>query len=332
MQIREVADKKTWNEFVANNGPRSGAFLHSWEWGEFQAAIGRKVRRVGIYEGDQQIAAALVVEHVLPAGQKYIYCPRGPIFYEKKFKAEILNRLASKLGSVSGSIFFRFEPPVEQAPTLMNSRVRPTVSVQPKETLLLDLAKGAESLLKEMHQKTRYNIRLASKKGVKVKELGFDQFGHIWDLFKQTAKRNEFRLHESSHYKELFNQFSRSGEPAVRFIGAYFEDDLIATVINVDFAGTRVYLHGASSDYHRNVMAPFAIHWHEIEDAIKRGYLWYDFWGVSDINPNWKGITRFKRGFGGEELKYPGTFDFVLNKPKYLMYSWIRRFVYGSRY
>ncbi|MBU0531826.1 MAG: peptidoglycan bridge formation glycyltransferase FemA/FemB family protein [Candidatus Uhrbacteria bacterium] len=332
MEIKPIEDKEQWNKFVAQHGPRSGAFLHSFEWGRFQEAIGRKVHRVGAFQGEDQIAAALVIEHSLPAGQKYVYCPRGPIFVDKKFNPEVLEEIARDFAAGSKAMFFRFEPPVETASTKTSRIIKPTVSVQPKETLILDLSLGMDELLAEMHHKTRYNMRLAEKKGVEVVELGLEDFDSVWDLFHQTATRNEFRLHEKSHYTKLFDSLPKSGEPAVRLIGARHEGDLIAAVINIDFAGTRTYLHGASATFKRNLMAPFAIHAHEITNAIDCGFLWYDLWGISDVNPNWKGITRFKRGFGGIEIAYSGTYDLILRQPQYMLYSLARKVLYGERY
>jgi lipid II:glycine glycyltransferase (peptidoglycan interpeptide bridge formation enzyme) len=99
----------------------------------------------------------------------------------------------------------------------------------------------------------------------------------------------------------------------------------------IDFAGVRTYLHGASSNKHRNLMAPYAIHWHQIQDAKQQGLEGYDFWGVSDTNKQWKGITRFKRGFKGFEIEYAGTFDYVLNSTEYFLYQFARRLRYGKR-
>jgi len=327
MEIKKIDNQKIWNDFVTEHGPRSGAFLHSWEWGEYLLSMGDHVRRLGLHQKDKLEAVACLIENQLPAGKKNLYCPRGPIASALWYVGDLVQSL-EQYTQDQGAMFIRFDCPVEGSGKLSGSRFVKTVTIQPKQTLQLDLSKDAERLLAEMHHKTRYNIRLAAKKEIKIEVLGADQFDQAWPVFEQTAERDKFRLHDQDHYKQMIKSLGSM----MRLVVAKHENEIIAAVIMIDFAGVRTYLHGASSNKHRNLMAPYAIHWHEIQDAIKQGYEYYDFWGVSDTNPAWKGITRFKRGFGGTEIEYPGTFDYVINKPQYLLYKIARRLRYGSRH
>jgi len=327
MDLKEVKDKEIWNKFVKEHGPKSGSFLHSWEWTEFQGG-----QRIGMYQKGKLEALANLIETKLPAGKKYLYCPRGPVSSALWHVNDLVDVIAKQYACEQGIMFIRFDPPVEGSTKMSGKRIVSSATIQPKQTLLLDLSKEADQLLAEMHQKTRYNIRLAAKKGVAVEVLNPDQFDQVWPVFEQTAKRDKFQLHDREYYQRMLScgNDTRKGVK-IRLVVARYNDQIIAATIMIDFAGVRTYLHGASSSQHREVMAPYAIHWHEIQDAIKQGYSYYDFWGVSDTNPEWKGITRFKRGFAGFEIQYSGTYDFALNLGQYWIYKIVRRLRYGFR-
>lgn len=196
-----------------------------------------------------------------------------------------------------------------------------TFEISPSHTLITDLTKSEPDLLASMHEKTRYNVRLAERKGVTV-SIGTDSIDAVWPLFEQTASRGQFRLHLKSYYEKML----ASG---VVFIAtAKVGDQVVAANLMVDFDGTRTYLHGASGETHRNVMAPFLLHWELIKDAKRKGIAAYDWWGVApegaDESHPWNGITRFKLGFGGERLDSAGTFDFIARPLEYTIYRIIR--------
>jgi len=305
-----------WNAFVAERGPRSGAFLQSWEWGMFQESLGRRVIR----RGDLEVWAGQFIEMPLPFGMKYLYCPKGPVGrYPSLYEGEGM-----------GEVFVRIEP--AQKPS--DRRARQTIDIQPSHTLITDLVRSSEDLLAAMHEKTRYNLRLAERKGVEI-ELDSSDFDGAWPLFETTGSRGGFRLHDRAYYERLLKALPPPyeggawGGCAVAFLAvARFEGKVIAANIMADFAGTRTYLHGASSDEHRNVMAPFVLHWKLIEDAKAKGLAAYDWWGVApegapDSHP-WSGITRFKLGWGGERADSPGTFDVVTDPLRYGAYRLAR--------
>ena len=183
-----------------------------------------------------------------------------------------------------------------------------------------------------MHHKTRYNIRLAQKKGLVVKkERNFDVF---FDLMKQTAKRDGFRLHSKKHYQAIF------ASDIVRQITIYNDNTAIAVGVFVAFGDTFTYLYGASNHECRALMAPYLIQWEGIQMAKSAGCKFYDFFGIApgernlageyeyDKGHQYAGVTRFKLGFGGEVSVAPGTIDLVTNLPKYRLYQavrWLRR-------
>jgi lipid II:glycine glycyltransferase (peptidoglycan interpeptide bridge formation enzyme) len=179
-----------------------------------------------------------------------------------------------------------------------------------------------------MHPKTRYNISLAERKGVEIKFLSANDLSLVWPIFKETAERDSFRLHPKKHYENLLNLSSE--ELKIFLVGAFHEGDLLATNLMVDYQGTRTYLHGASSNKNRNLMAPYLLHWALLKDAREKGLKFYDWWGITSNNDPgdpWAGITRFKKGFSGETVNRPGTFDYVLRPTKYLIYNFLRKII-----
>lgn len=300
-----IMDQKAWDEFVKQHAPRSGAFLQSWQWGEFQQSLGREVRRV---EGVGQF-----IRMNLPFGFFYWYCPRGPLvgsipLLSKEGQGEVLQH----------ATFIRFEPASKPA-----APARRVADVQPSHTLLTSLSQSEDALLAAMHPKTRYNIRVAQKKDVAI-ELSSDAFDEAWSLFEQTGTRGQFRLHSRAYYENMLKHVATLSV-------ARWQSKVVAANIFVDFAGMRTYLHGASSNASREVMAPYLLHWEMMKDAKQKGLTAYDWWGVAPMDAigvhPWAGITRFKLGFGGERLEYPGTFDLVLRQGWYWAYTLARNFL-----
>ena len=334
-QIAE--DEKQWNAFVKTHGPRSGAFLSSWEWGNFQKALGKAVYRKWFEESEKRQAAALCMRNPLFLGWSAWYCPRGPISvagYSQDFFDSLRERFY-------GALFLRVEPPCEDDAGLAalsagsGSMLRRSLEIQPSHTLLLSLEQTEESLCSAMHPKTRYNIHVAERKGVKIEtySAAHDQGGRLsqafeeaWPLFKETGSRGGFHLHAKAYYEHML--VALQGDCEAKLWVARFAGEIIAALISLDFGKTRTYLHGASGNQHRNVMAPFLLQWSAIRDAKAKGFVWYDWWGVApedaDESHPWAGITRFKTGFGGLRVNYPGTFDVVENLWGYRLYQIFR--------
>ncbi len=327
MTIHEVNNREIWNGFAREYAPRSGAFLQSWEWGEFQRAAGHAVRRVIASDDRGPAVAAQFVENALPLGQRYLYCPRGPLTRPDAPSAtpKMLTAVARK----TGALFARFEPVSSiQYPV---SGIHSVPSVSPSNTLITDLTLTFDDLSRAQHPKTRYNVGLAERKGVAI-ELHSDAFDDAWELFETTAARGQFRLHPRRYYERMLSTLS--GDACRAFLAvARYEGKAVAANVMIDFHGTRTYLHGASANVHREVMAPSLLHWALVSEAKHAGLRWYDWWGVApegaaESHP-WNGITRFKLGFGGERVDYAGTFDLVAHPGAYRLYELARKFRRG---
>jgi lipid II:glycine glycyltransferase (peptidoglycan interpeptide bridge formation enzyme) len=171
-----------------------------------------------------------------------------------------------------------------------------------------------------MHSKTRYNINLAQKKGIIVKagnsRHDFDEF---WRLTLKTGKRDRFNHYTKDYYEKML------GIPGVKLFLAEFNGKIIVTNIVIFHNQQAIYLHGASDYEYRNLRAASLLQWHQILEAKRAGCTEYDFWGIDEIK--WPGVTRFKKGFGGKEITYPGAFDLVFKPFWYWIYKVAKKFL-----
>ncbi|MBI1908387.1 peptidoglycan bridge formation glycyltransferase FemA/FemB family protein [Candidatus Uhrbacteria bacterium] len=303
-------DRTTWNALVNAHAPRFGAFLQSWEWGMFQESLGRKVERIHI-EDERGVMLAQAVRLDLPFGWSYWQIPKGPLGTMPV--ADMMKELS---GHFPHGAFVRVEP--KEAPRGLHVR-----EVQPAVTAILDLTQGMDKLLANMKPKMRYNIRLAEKKGVTARFAGHDAIDDLARLLEQTATRDKFHLHPIAYYEAMLGALS-GGDVRATLAFAEFEGRPLAANISIDCNGQRTYLHGASSNLHRNLQAPSFLHRFLIQDAIAAGMTSYDFWGVAPVGARkghrWAGVTQFKLGFGGEIVAMPGTYDIPLSMPVYALY------------
>lgn len=324
MNLQEITSQSEWEK--AEQFSKSTEFLQSWHWGEFQASTGKRVVRLGIYnESGALVSVFQGFVHHLGFGFKYLYIPRADISDASFF---LLQDYAKK----NGYVFIRVEPGLKNnfIATFQKTKTR-----QPKNTLVLNLQKDEPALLNEMHQKTRYNIRLAEKKGVEIRE-GKDA-NIFWELNKETTARDVFKSHDKSYYEKMLQS------PICHQLTAYYENKPIASNLYISFNGVCTYLHGASANEYRNVMAPYLLQWTGIRFAKKFGCTAFDFWGIAaeckkdepdaacvndfcwDSRDKWSGITRFKVGFGGSRKQYPDAFDIIVSKWKYKLYVVAKR-------
>ncbi|MCL5667071.1 MAG: peptidoglycan bridge formation glycyltransferase FemA/FemB family protein [Patescibacteria group bacterium] len=325
--------RKEYNHFVAMQP--SGSFLQSWEWGQWQEELGRKAFRYFIAgsDNDHRKAAGAVqlIKMPLPTGKYYLYAPYGPVG-NLRFKIGDLRPALQELRrKFPEAIFFRFEP--KSGICNLESAI-PTAHIQPNKTLILDLTKSKDQLLKEMRPKTRYNIRLAQRHGVQVKADLAVTPGHglylreSLELILQTSRRQKFKTFPESYYQNFLNFFGiRNGQSAVKVYvyKALYNKDLLAAAIMVDFGRVRTYLFGGSSSSRREVMAPHLLHYQALVDAKAAGLERYDFWGLDTAREKDPGFARFKLGFGGQVLQYPGAYDIVQRKLQYGMYEFFRK-------
>lgn len=321
MKVIEINSQEKLNDFLRKQ--KHSQLLQSFSWGEFQEKVGGKVFRLGVEEEGELIAAATIIEKLLPMGKNYFYCPRGPVldfrFQISDFRllVESLFYEIKELARKEKAMFLRFEPEVEYK--LENWQIEKTLDVQPSKTTIIDLGKAENKLLESMHQKTRYNIRLASKKGIEIVEGKIEDFDKFWQLMGETSDRDDFRLHGIDYYKEMI----KADKDSIRLFFAKYKDKIISTGIFSFFGDTVTYMHGASANEERSLMAPYLLQWELMRIGKELNYKYYDFYGIDA--KKWPGVTRFKQGFSGYEKNYPGTFDLVFDAGWYSVYKMIRK-------
>jgi lipid II:glycine glycyltransferase (peptidoglycan interpeptide bridge formation enzyme) len=193
----------------------------------------------------------------------------------------------------------------------------------PDWTIILDLGKSEEELLKGMKSKTRYNIRLAQKKGITVKEMttreGFEIF---WQLYDATMKRQKYFGHNYDYHKTVFGSLKNK---IVRILIAYYKNTPLSAYELFLFKDGAYYPYGGSSLEYKNLMAPNLLMWETIRYAKKHGATYFDMWGASSPtaseNDIYAGFTRFKEGYGGKFTQLAGSFDLVINPLLYQVYG-----------
>ncbi len=284
-----------------------------------------------VVEGDGIIQTLAIVYPVSKFLGNYIYIPRGPIMSESVSQADITawKNHIDTLAKTHNARWAMIEPDT-LSETHLEWLNQITTSLSkarlPHQTLKVDLSKSRDDLLEEMGKKTRYNIRLSEKRGTSVIKVTKQDplFEEIFDAFcnllEETSDRADFSIHNRKHYQNILQTHTENFSP---YLIASYNDSIITAVhMFVDTLRETVYLHGGSSHQHRSLMGPYLIQWEAIIQAKAAGLSTYDFWGTSDTKESWKGITRFKRKFGGFTINYPETRALIFS-PIGSMYKWL---------
>jgi lipid II:glycine glycyltransferase (peptidoglycan interpeptide bridge formation enzyme) len=305
-------------DFLSKNS-LDGGFLQSTHWFDFQKKLGEEAFFVETTNNK-----VLIIENKLPLVGSYFYIPRGPVFgSDKKDNQKLVKAIKVKAQEKKVG-WIRFEPQQKEDLKLIQDKlIKSKKNHQPAETLVLDLKQSQENILAGMKQKTRYNIRLSEKKGIKIKVSNNQQdLDILWDLIQETAERDGVSFHGRNYYKKMINTIPK--ENLELLLASDRNDKIIGAVLISYFGKVAGYLHGASSGQHRNLMANYLLQWEAIKRAKKKGMEKYDFFGIA-VKKNqkkWAGITRFKKGFCPkcEPVIFPGCWDLVLSPMRYGVY------------
>ena len=306
----------------------AGSFLQSGFWGAFKARFGWEALAFNVVWGSEErsdtvsSSPLLVLRRPLAAGFTLAYIPWGPELPagfpesdEARYTA--LKELAGMLRETlpKDTIFIRFDPPWYAENSVPPPPfIRSGADIQPPDTVLVDLTQPVESILERMKPKWRYNVRLALKKGVSVRQAGAGEIGFFYDLLKETARRDGIAVHNIEYYRALLeNEWYNGSKPDIRLYLAKHEGDVLAVIVTLFRGQEAVYLYGASSDKKRSLMAPYALQFKAMEDAKAQGCCEYDLFGIppnDDPSHPMAGLYRFKTGFGGRIVHRPGSWDF----------------------
>jgi len=299
--------------------------LQAFEWGEFRKKTGIKVIRGNNWE--------LTIHKIPHTSWTIGYLPKGNL-PDKKLIEDL-----KKIGRENNCIFIQLEPNIPHS--ILNSQLS-TLNLIPaahplftKYTFVLDLTKSEDELLKVMHPKTRYNIKVAQKHGVKIIEDNSDKaFKEYLKLTNETTKRQKFYAHTRRYHElmwqtlKIVNHKSSIINPdrltAHLLLARYKKETLVAWIL-FTFKDALYYPYGASSDQHRETMASNLIMWEAIKFGKKLGLKKFDMWGALGPNPDekdpWYGFHKFKQGYGGKLVEFIGSYDLIINPILYQLYK-----------
>ena len=310
-------------------------FLQSWAWGQVKAGTGWRPHRL-LVPGDagRPLAACSLLERTVPGVGPLLYAPRGPIvdWGDAPAVRRALDTVAA-FARDRRAVVLKLDPAVPVgsggcAGALVDSgfRLQETGAsfegVQPRFVMHLPLAARDEAtLLAGMHPKTRYNIRLAERRGVRVRAGGAGDLPAFYRLLRETAARDGFLVRGPGYFEALYRELVAAGMGWL-LMGEAPDGDLLAAALVFRMGATAWYLYGASSSRRRELMPAYAVQWEAIRRARGGGCALYDFRGVSgdlrEENPLY-GLYRFKRGFGAELVEYVGEWDLVLRPVRYAL-------------
>jgi len=316
-----------WDAFVASHPQMHPLQLSVW--GDFKAAFGWESLRVALVREDKFVAGAQVLFKKLPGlgpmAPRLAYIPKGPLVDWANARL-VANLFASlrKLVRQQGAVMLRVEPDLLDTPAhrrlLAASGFSPAPhAIQPQTTVWVDLTADEDAILARMKQKWRYNVRLATRKGVTVRVGDANDVAKFIALMQTTGRRKDFGVHTPEYYRRFWQMFAPSGHAALLL--ATFEEEPLAGVMLAQLGDKAYYFYGASGNKRRNLMPSHLLQWEAMRWAKSRGCTAYDLWGVPDevgLNPDapipdpptgmW-GVWRFKRGFGGEIVRYVGAWE-----------------------
>ncbi|GAB4533291.1 MAG: peptidoglycan bridge formation glycyltransferase FemA/FemB family protein [Anaerolineae bacterium] len=341
-QIKTIANPRLWDTFVARHP--AGHLLQTWAWGELKGRFGWSVIRLGLVEDDVILAGAQVLFRPVTPIFSLAYIPKGPLV-DWTDKGQV-NGLMTGLHQLCRSrrrIFLKIEPNAPDDEALRNivrqgGCIESESTVQPPRTILIDIASDEEAILARMKPKTRYNIRLAKRKGVTVRPGTADDLPTFYRLMEMTGQRDQFGIHSVNYFRAMLELFAPD---RAALLLAEVEQEPVAGLLLLTHSPTAYYLFGASSNTHREKMPTYLLQWEAMRWARAHGCTVYDLWGIPDAeeasleaefvarseDPSglW-GVYRFKRGFGGQVTRALGAFDFVYNRPLYWLYQkWMTR-------
>ncbi len=350
--LQEIKDEKNYNPLELDT---YAPFQQAWFYGTWHKNNKEEVRRFAFVKNGKTLVLFQAYKCTIPKIGSYLTIPYGPII-SKEINEKDLNEFLNDFYDLlkkENLIFARldFSPSLADSPLSLKKddadKILKTLSLhkhvfktpwyavhgacfQPRREWVLPLNKTEDELLSGMHQKTRYNIRLAFKKQVETKIISenlTDYFDDFYRLQELTAKRNGFSLHERNYYKSVLQDATERKNGFLVF--AYHENDLLTANFVINYGKIAMFAYGGSVPFKRNLMSSYATHWSGIVHAKSLGLEFYNFGGYFDekgpkVKPETlKARSRFsvfKRKFGGFSWEHSPFYDLVANPFKYKLY------------
>jgi lipid II:glycine glycyltransferase (peptidoglycan interpeptide bridge formation enzyme) len=302
--------------------------LQSWEWGEFRQAHGNKIVRLGVFKGNKITDAIQVIFSKIPHSKYTI----GTVIKGPKPTKEMLDALKD-LAKEENALFIKLEPSFAQVTEgqarfhiltklLKENGCVPGKTLFTPTSFWIDLTKSEDELMRSFSSKTRYNIRLAQRKGVKVVEDNSDKaFERYLQLTKETVTRQGFYAHTENYHRLMWKYLHEdlvkaNKKPVAYLLTARFKGQIITTWILIAWHQFLYYPYGASTVKYKEVMANNLMMWEAIHLGQKLRLKTFDLWGREEG----KGFTKFKEGYNPQVVEFLGTWDLVTS-PLYKLYK-----------
>ena len=332
MRLLEEKDKELYKKFLESHDRCN--FQQSLEWGEVKTSWKKEV--ILSENSDGSIRGSLCVWiRKIPLFGNIMYSARGPVcnLYNEEVIQDIVDG-ANQLAKKYNAFVLRVEPDVLKS----DEKFREIIiqkgfkikddskdfkdEIQPRFVFQLNIkGKTEDEIFKEFHSKTRYNIRLATKKGVVIKEGTRDDLKDFHKIMIETGARDNFIIRPLEYFERMYDCL---GPEHMKLLMAYHNDEPIAGIIPIMYGNKVWYLYGASSNRHRNLMPNYLLQWTMIQEAIKRGADMYDFRGVSGVvdesHPQY-GLYRFKKGFNADFTEFIGEIYLPFKPLRYKLYK-----------
>jgi lipid II:glycine glycyltransferase (peptidoglycan interpeptide bridge formation enzyme) len=329
MQVEIIADRDRWNRFV--EGCPTGNITQTYEWGELRDALGGDVLRLGAVEDGELRGAMLVVVARAPVLRRpYLYVPRGPVVADPVSPA--LSALIARAGEEArarGAFMLKVEPSAPDGDERWLSALqvlgfrRNRFATHPRRSWVVDITPSERDILASMKEKWRYNIRLASRKGVQVREArALEDVDTFYALYEETAARDGFFIHPKRHYADILHLYGE--RDAGVLLLAEYEGAPIAGLIVLRCGPVATYMFGASSNQQRNRMPNHLLQWTAIRWAKARGCTLYDFRAIAEVldpKEDLYSLYTYKQGFGGYSILSLATHDLPYNAAIYWAYE-----------
>jgi len=338
-----------WNQIIALlPNPH---LLQTQQWAEIKSQVGWQPEFKLWGDPTQPDAAALVLLRTISIAGfapklRIMYLPKGPLLRDwgdDVLRQKVLGDLDG-IARQKGAIFLKMDPDVplgkgipgtsEEQMDLGGVTVLDDLhqrgfhysaeQIQFRNTVLIDLTPSEDELLARMKQKTRYNIRLAVRKGVTVRKGNSSDLGMLFEMYAETSLRDGFTIRGEDYYLTVWQTYMAQDEPTCQPLIAEVEGDPIAAVVIFTFAKRAYYLHGMSRAVHRNKMPTYLLQWEAMKYAKAAGCTTYDLWGAPEIfdeSDSMWGVFRFKQGLGGEVLRTVGAYDLPIRPTYYKLYT-----------
>jgi peptidoglycan pentaglycine glycine transferase (the first glycine) len=314
--------------------------LQSWAWGESKRQTGWEAHRLVWHRGDTPVAAAaLLVRRLglrglrLPLAVAYV--PRGPLldWEDVTMRSAVLERLGQETRR-HRALFLKIDPDLPECAELRAGVTEALATagwryspeqIQYRNTVVSDLQPDEPTLLAAMKPKWRYNIRLAERKGIVVRDGGQEHLPAFYAMYQETGRRDGFLVRPYPYYRHVWEMFLERGLAHLLLAEqSAVPGEPVAGIMLFRFGPTAWYFYGASTAQARPLMPNYALQWAAMRWAKGHGCTRYDWWGAPDTpvesDPMW-GVYRFKAGFGGTFVQGIGAYDHPANSSLYWVYT-----------